>query len=331
MEFNLPCPDDHVYVHEDLRRLKKRDMNSWSIQDIFDNFDEISHEAMYESDDLSFIQLLTYIRDILKTTERRLESRSITLEEFSNLISSIEKSLEDVPDFMIAEYVQGSMSCPLINAIDTALVHILYSVNNHIFYKQCKGTFDDHIKLIETCQFDLDIYVTIIKMHNVTSSVSQMIERRKGKYFEVYELPTDLVQPDQDIYFMDLTPNQSRDSLLLRRKSYDKSLTTTIRFHPSFFKIFEYSSAIEEWRKRPSLGSPQSADRTCAICRETDIQPLEQLAVLSSCSHLFCISCTESWFKMKGMNECPLCRQVSTEYIRGAGYFNLVTKIQGSN
>ena len=63
----------------------------------------------------------------------------------------------------------------------------------------------------------------------------------------------------------------------------------------------------------------KSKDCECAICLESgDMKPKCKL----NCNHIFHMKCVKKWFKEKGQQECPLCKQIHAD-IEGSINFGM--------
>lgn len=322
---SCPTTADHMALHRELRRVAKgRNLKDETVVDILDHLGELGHSTIYNPEEGSILELLTFFKCMMRTILRRTSKQTLDLNDFFNMTASIYKMILDVEmdQFLMDIGIYGSPSCALSELTSEALKEILSLIEKHPFYQNFAGSFDGHVKHIETCRYHMDQYLCVIAIHNVHTLFNQIVDRRLQEWNRIYSYSEGVQESKQDCFIMNLSPNQALTSVILQSKKVSGDVMENVYLHPAFLQLnFPDHAAITQWRKRPDLGEVDGTGQKCVICQEDF--PSEKLAVLSNCRHLCCIRCTETWFQSKKSFECCYCRVVSLEYMRCAGYLNL--------
>uniref|UniRef100_A0A673N2D6 Uncharacterized protein n=1 Tax=Sinocyclocheilus rhinocerous TaxID=307959 RepID=A0A673N2D6_9TELE len=72
-------------------------------------------------------------------------------------------------------------------------------------------------------------------------------------------------------------------------------------------KLHPYNTYQEETAQTGKMASLSEDDFSCPVCHEIFKAP-----VLLSCSHSFCKECLQQFWRIKGTEECPVCRRRSS-------------------
>lgn len=303
-------------------------MSSSTVKDILKELEELNTEA-YNNDGVATLNLLNHMKYVVKVINQRWKKRTIEINEIGDICDKIYEFLVDFQkdNSRFDRFCGVPHLFEFIPSINSVLRDTSSLIEKNFFYKHFCGSFNNHVKQIETGKFHLRVYDVIIALHNLHSIAKTIIADRETSFNSTYGIANK--ETAEGIFFLNLSwdgDNTHLDLLQTSDFTFYALPTIKVTFNASFFNILT-STSSEVWSKRRSLAAFEgNMTDICAICLNQGV-PTHLLTVLSDCRHIFCSECIGLWYENSHDFKCPTCRTVSYECIRATGYKNLLAML----
>ena len=328
---------DHELKHDIVLVYLNTAMQTRSLQECYELLCIESNLYLTETDTCGECLLFrTYVtlKDVLFTVNQQCENES---DDEPNIINILDYAANFFNDTLLMmndsvhlniEYdikdTSACSSCPLIEATNQIVKDIMGIIEGNMLYKLFVSSGGTPIEAAESGEYPLRSFLIIAHLYRILQLFKSVQKCRTDSYSNRFQLNHHdvILNFPEHLFRMQVVPE--RGGYVISKYQASRKIVQSTFIHSIFFDFLSDQSA-DTWRHRPSLGCPTEEDKNCNICFSKDLN-FQEMAVQSGCRHIFCYECYETW--KETWQECPICGTISTEYIKGKGYQQLINKLE---
>lgn len=323
---------DHMDLRRESRRLHREarrvsrgtNLNDSHVEEIVLKLIFLEWDDRKMNKALCSLEPLAFFKSVMRTINQRTIDGTLGFRDFVHVFKMLYGNICRLGIPYFTSDLENGPRCSISELISKSLNEIITLLEKHTLYRNFGKSFENHVAHIETCNYDVWYTRAVMYMHNVHTFFNMIVEQRSQMNDRVNPCLEEARESNPEWFFMNLAPYYH--TFIFEKISSDGAqILERVCLHPLILQVNPMGDAtLDLWKRRSNLEEVKGTSNSCVICMEEF--HAEELTVLSDCRHLCCISCSERWFAEKGVLECVLCRTVSRECMRGAGYLSLVNK-----
>lgn len=317
---NAACPASHKLLHIRVAEIEKegdRYLRGTSISSMIGGIKIEARMAMECGKALYVYRALRYTKAVITELINGMKEERI-----------LKKEVLEVTEILLAEFLMAAhfeifvmdmrddvpSSCLLTQKINEAACDILKLVTNLQYGQFFSGSFDEHLRRIQSGKLDVPDYMIVVAFHNVRSCINEIAAERR------------ISDRSSDLFYLDFDYLQESQKFLLTKTVKDELVESSV-IHATFFNLSSLlpESVKIEWRNRVSMASSHFA-HSCECCT-TFFSSKSSIGVMSGCSCNICIKCLDSFVYQQSDIKCPNCGVLSEDYIPATGYNNIASML----
>ena len=321
------CCPEHDDVHDVALNITKNpvDFTNQDVYEIINVLTDTSRETVHCNQETSILELLLCVQAALRQSCCMKENADEKLQ----LLDTIYGVVKDVSvDYYMDDICkQNQPSCPLTCEIYKILRNIVDFIFGSSNLKPFVGSFEEHVKEIETGLYSYKEYMSITFLHNLAANLMEIYHARRYKQWNIIT--------DEEVFYInfpkEMTKPLSGLPKFILHKIIKNKIVKTTTYHVYFFKFFPRLPKFvqEQWITRIKTASLDMPTK-CCVC----LNPYESASsrgYLSGCPHVLCLRCLDELSRRNNELKCPLCRVKSHDFICEAGFLKLRCQFQTSN
>ena len=317
---NAPCPASHKLLHSRVDEIEERGdlyLRGRSVSSMIEDIKVEARMAMECGKALYVYRAIRYTKALITELISGMKEGRI-----------LKKEVLEVTDTLLAEFLMAAhieifvmdmrddvpSSCLLTQKINEAACDILKLVTNLQFGQFFSGSFDEHLRRIQSGKLDVSDYSIVVAFHNVRSCINEIAAERR------------MSERLSDLFYLDFDYLQEARKFLLTKTVKDELVKSSV-IHATFFNLSSLlpESVKIEWRSRVSMASSPLA-HSCECCTSF-FSSKSSIGVMSGCSCNICIKCLDSFVYQQSDIKCPNCEVLSADYIPATGYNNIASML----
>jgi hypothetical protein len=305
------APHEHHAVEQVLKR--QSNVASLTTQDMMQRL--VTGVQNYdEQNSTEFLELLIFVREVVENTMTRFAKKMVPLADVLQIATVVFRSVfQQFTHYVYDQSLKSDNNCPLIKSIRSNIVRLIKFLSASIFTNSKKVSYEQHVQSIKYGKIKFAKYATFVAVHNVRTFLIQLLNNTHVMDSSIFYMKLELQQDTKLVALSNYGQYWGNHNQLWEQNQTTFAATLLHMF------IFEDEQIKEEWIARFKQPLKTRLDDGCAVC--IDSFEDKEVAVLSGCSHLFCMKCHLRWTSFK--QECSTCRAAWSQYLPLSAYSKL--------